>query len=100
MKFKHLILAVIALGVISCKKETSDPRLSDGYFEVTAQSVIEVVNTYNNASLELTLLSGESWKFGYLVSDYMVVRCKTSNCVYVVNGTLYTSTRTFYPPTK
>ena len=73
---KHLILAtVIALGVVSCKKE--DPRLSAGYFEITAQSTIEVENNYKSGRLEFTLFSGESWKFGYLVSDYIVVRCKT-----------------------
>lgn len=93
---KLILATVITLGVVSCKKEY--PRLSEGYFEITSQSTIEVENNYKGGKLEFTLFNGESWKIGYLVSDYMVVKCKTSNCVYVVNGTLYTSTRTFYPP--
>lgn len=97
--FKLLTLAtVVALGAVSCKKE--DPRLSEGYFEIKTRSTIEVENNYKNGKLEFTLFSGESWKIGYLVSDYMVVRCKTSNCVYFVNYNRYTSTRTFSPPNK
>lgn len=98
---KHLILAtVMALGVVSCKKETSDPRLSDGYFEIEAQSTIEVENFYMNGSGLFILTSGQNERIGYKVSEYMWVRCKTSNCVYYVNNTMYNTSNKFTPPTK
>lgn len=99
MKTIKLILAtVIALGVVSCKKE--DPRLSAGYFEITSQSVIEVENNYKNGSGLFTLTSGQKERIGYLVSEYMWVRCKTNNCVYYVNNSMYTTSKKFTPPTK
>lgn len=94
--FKLTLATVIALGVVSCEKE--DPRLSEGYFEITSQSVIEVENNYKGGKLEFTLPSGYTERIGYLVSDYMVVRCKTFNCMYYVNGTMYASSNRFYPP--
>lgn len=99
MKTIKLILAtVIALGVVSCKKE--DLRLSDGYFEIKPQSTVEVENHYMSATSTFTLTSGEIERIGYKVSDYMWIRCKTSNCVFYVNNSMYTKDTKFTPPNK
>lgn len=86
----------MALGVISCKKE--DYRLSEGYFEIRAESPIEVVNHYLNGTGEVILFKGDTHKVGYLVSDYVKVRCLVQPCLYIVNYKTYTSSSTFYPP--
>lgn len=98
MKTIKLILAVIALGVVSCKKE--DPRLANGYFDIKAESKVEVTNYYSSSTGVTTLVKGERLQIGYLASDYMWVRCKTSNCVFYVNNSMYTKDTKFTPPTK
>lgn len=99
-RIASILLVIATTGVAtSCKKE--DPRLANGYFDISAVSPIVVTNYYGSVLSETTLFDGKSMQIGYLVSDYVFIRCKTSSgCMYFVNGTIFTDSRKFTPPNR